>query len=268
MIRKRGKIIALIGISASGKSTIARELLIASKKDTIIVNRDAIRRLLYGLNDSNIGEFYKEVENRNRLENNVDLYVKTLIYEALEKGTDVILDETNLQYKRLKDLKYWNVNVQLMTVDCDLETALERDSKRQQPVGTTRIKKQFEQYTTVKYRIEHEPIDFTPKVLNKDSKKDYAIIFDIDGTLAHLNGRSPYDMKRVGEDLQDEHIMCLLMMIEEYVGSGTEIFFCSGREDISIKDTKEWFCNQIRSLGNIPESNYLFRKKVIKESIG
>lgn len=91
-------------------------------------------------------------------------------------------------------------------------------------------------------------------------ERDVAIVFDIDGTLAHLNGRSPYDMKRVGEDLTDEPMMSLLMMIEDYVGSGTEIFFCSGREDVSIKDTREWFCKQIRALGSIPESNYLFRK--------
>ena len=44
-----------------------------------------------------------------------------------------------------------------------------------------------------------KPQEF-PRVIQEKEGKLNAYIFDIDGTLAYMNGRSPYDFTRVGED--------------------------------------------------------------------
>lgn len=63
-----------------------------------------------------------------------------------------------------------------------------------------------------------------------------AIICDIDGTLAHMNGRSPYDWDRVGEDTVDEVVRETLQMYEiEY-----DIILVSGRKDTCKRLTVKW----------------------------
>lgn len=239
MERKRGRIIAMCGISGSGKSTMARKLHLENK-GSVIISRDAIRRLIFGLNDSNIKEFYEDVQDRNRKENIVDRYYKTMIYETLEKGDLAILDETHLYHKHLEALKYWNVEVDVIMFDADLNESIERDSKRMQPVGEERISKQFMQYTSLKDRLEKLPIDFTPIPAPKlDRTKKGVYIFDIDGTLAHKGDRNPFDMTTVDKDTHD---MATMILFEIYKSktSYNNVILCSGRNECSRELTKKW----------------------------
>lgn len=64
-------------------------------------------------------------------------------------------------------------------------------------------------------------------LLQQDSTKTRAYIFDIDGTLAKMNGRSPYDYTRVSEDLPNEPIVNLSKTLYD---AGYTILVCSGRE--------------------------------------
>lgn len=69
--------------------------------------------------------------------------------------------------------------------------------------------------------------------------KKEAYIFDIDGTLAKMNGRSPYDYSRVKEDLPNE----MVIEINRYLSINKKIIITSGRPDSCILDTLKWLNN-------------------------
>lgn len=72
-----------------------------------------------------------------------------------------------------------------------------------------------------------------------DSDLPFAIICDIDGTLAHnVSGRSPYDWHRVGEDVVDEAIWRILRELSDYTMVG--IILVSGRDAICAPETTRW----------------------------
>lgn len=63
-----------------------------------------------------------------------------------------------------------------------------------------------------------------------------AIIVDIDGTLAKMNGRSPFDWHRVGEDKVNEPVKAIVMAMKKLY---TVIIF-SGRDGVCRTETINW----------------------------
>ncbi len=66
--------------------------------------------------------------------------------------------------------------------------------------------------------------------------KPTAIIVDVDGTLAHMNGRSPYDPSKYHEDTVDEVVRNL---VHRYANDHI-IIVCSGRDDTYRDVTAQW----------------------------
>ena len=69
------------------------------------------------------------------------------------------------------------------------------------------------------------------------SKLPKAIIVDIDGTLAKMNGRGSFEWMRVGEDLVNEPIRHIVNL---YKGAGHRIILFSGRDSVCREVTKKW----------------------------
>ena len=65
-----------------------------------------------------------------------------------------------------------------------------------------------------------------------------AIICDIDGTLAHMKDRGPFDWARVGEDVLDDNIAHILYLYQ--YETSAEIILMSGRDEICRDITEEW----------------------------
>ena len=65
-----------------------------------------------------------------------------------------------------------------------------------------------------------------------------AIICDIDGTLAHMQDRSPYDWDKVGDDVVDKTIKEILRTF--YSTSEYDIILASGRDDVCKQITERW----------------------------
>lgn len=63
-----------------------------------------------------------------------------------------------------------------------------------------------------------------------------AIIVDIDGTLAKMNGRGPFEWLRVGEDKVKEPVK---MIVNLYFEKGRVIIF-SGRDEVCRPQTEQW----------------------------
>lgn len=66
-----------------------------------------------------------------------------------------------------------------------------------------------------------------------------AYIFDIDGTLANLNGRDPFDLEKCGEDLVNEDIKKIYEILR-YSNESPRIIIVTWREDKYCDVTKEW----------------------------
>lgn len=62
-----------------------------------------------------------------------------------------------------------------------------------------------------------------------------AIICDIDGTLAHMSERRPYDWHRVGEDTIDQVVIDLLRRFDD-----KEVILVSGRDEVCRRETVDW----------------------------
>ncbi len=85
------KLLVLIGISGSGKSTYAKELC-NSDKSYVRINRDSIREMLVGYQN-----FYKR-DDVKQMETLVQKIIEHCVTSALSSGKNVVLDETNLNY--------------------------------------------------------------------------------------------------------------------------------------------------------------------------
>jgi len=231
----KGNLIVTVGISGSGKSTWAHERWLEDPEEVRVVNRDNIRELLFGYTESSIEHYYTR-DDVHMLEKQVTLYEDSLINEGLALGKTVIVDSTNLTYKGLERFKYWNVPTDVVVFEIKKAEAIERDSKRVRQVGEHIIEKQFHRFLSLMYQIVKYPIDFNPVELIQNKDNSRCFVVDIDGTLAHMVGRSPYDWFRVGEDLVDQPTLDVIRALE----NRHKIIICTGRDAVCLEETKDW----------------------------
>lgn len=85
------KLIILVGIQGSGKSTYARSLANKDPENIVIVSRDSIR--------SSLGKYW--VPKREDLVTEIEL---SSIWHGLDLGYTVIIDATNFKYNKFKNL--------------------------------------------------------------------------------------------------------------------------------------------------------------------
>lgn len=82
-----------------------------------------------------------------------------------------------------------------------------------------------------------------PHYQAQDETLPPAILCDLDGTLAILHARSPYDAERCETDLLNKPIADI---VQTYHQLGTKVIFMSGREEKARKQTINWLkCNGI-----------------------
>lgn len=232
----------LIGISASGKSTWAKDFVTKNDK-WCIVSRDDFR---YAWQNKGVVD--------TKLETIITKMVKSSIDTLINNGYNVIYDATNLKSKyidAIASIVKHTATVTYQIFDIPLETAIERDSKRERSVGKDVIKKQWKDYLQLL-----DSFDFkdAPPVVKwyiapvHDEKKNDAIIVDIDGTLAHTSGkRSPYDYTKVQLDDCDVSVKTIVNRL----GAFYKVLIVSGREDNCKNETRNWLahngitCNQL-----------------------
>lgn len=216
------KIIMLKGLPGSGKSTWAKA---KCKADPyyVRVNKDDLRAMMSG---------YRPGKDEDLILNWRDL----LVTRALMIGKSVIVDDTNFHPKheaRLREIaalvqaqKLVPIEFAIITVDTPLEECLKRDLGRVNPVGAKVIKQMYREYMQ----------QAAPKPEYIDGAL-HAIICDLDGTLAHHNGRSPYDAAKCDTDLIDANVGRFL--IDQW-SRMKAIIFVSGRDAEFYDKTRAW----------------------------
>jgi hypothetical protein len=88
--------------------------------------------------------------------------------------------------------------------------------------------------------LQYLSVPYEPPVW--DNLLPSAVIVDIDGTVAKMNGRSPYDYSLVHTDVPHTPIVRL---VQELAASGSRIIFCSGREDSCRDETAAWLLDNL-----------------------
>lgn len=143
------KIIITQGLPASGKTTWAKSWVKEDFEHRVRFNRDDVRNML--------GAYW--VPSRESLIN--DIY-KGFLENAMLKGYDIVIDNMNLNPEAIKEIEYevedfneWikgsKLNIQYEIeyksfLEVPLQTCIDRDSKRENPIGEITIRRIFNKY--------------------------------------------------------------------------------------------------------------------------
>jgi predicted kinase len=212
------KVIVCIGIPASGKSTFARELV---KNDITFrrINKDDLR-LMLGIEDYGSTSFA-----------NLNELTEKILLQLLKQGHNVIIDCTNINLATRNKLMavcqdYGNIEYSEKVFPITLEEALQRNSLR---VGVARVPdnvicdmhKSFQKAKKLgRTAIFSRPKPAITQGLSK------AVIFDLDGTLADISHRNPYDASQADKD---PAIFQVAELCQYYYYDDYRILFVSGR---------------------------------------
>ena len=179
------KLIMMVGLPASGKSTYAQ--CIADTEDAIIHSSDNLRKELFGdVNEQDKNnELFKELHNR--------------IKSDLKTGKNVIYDACNISYKRRKafldELKKINCKKICCLIATPYEKCLEQDQKRNRIVPEHVIKRMYLHFDVP---AGFEGWDHVHIVYN-DSNKYQRNISDLLNKLSLISQDNPHHTLSIGE---------------------------------------------------------------------
>lgn len=139
------KIVLCRGIQGSGKTTWAKQWVLEDPEHRVRFNNDDIRNML--------GKYW--VSSREHLVSDIK---KDFMVSAMEFGYDIVVDNMNFNpkeieyYENLVDstLGYMNCySLEYKDFFIPLEVCIERDSKRENPIGEEVIRKTYERYKSI-----------------------------------------------------------------------------------------------------------------------
>lgn len=225
------KLIITKGLPASGKTTWAKEQVKNGQGQVKRVNKDDLRNMV------DRGKWSKEREK----------YITGLEYNMAERllsqGFTVIVDDTNLTEKRFtlfEDLAFESdVEFEVKDfTDISLKECLKRNEERGHKVPRRAIKEMYDKH--LRKAPEYEDSHY--------------IICDVDGTLAHMEGRSPYDGSKVHTDKVDLVVRAILNSFD-IVTEEPRTIIVTAREEKYKDITVQWLQDN-----NIEYRDIYFRK--------
>jgi predicted kinase len=229
------------GLPASGKTTWAKTWIAEDPDNRARVNRDDLRFALFGR--------YWPVP-----EEVVTAAQQAAVRANLLEGRSVVVDDTNLPsrvsrhwYELAEEL---GAVFDYVDMAADPDECVRRDLARAQAgersVGEDVIRKMAARFGLPKNRLPH------PTLREAAAQPDYryegtvldptghvapsAWLVDVDGTLARMNGRGPFEWHRVGEDEAVEHVVELVQDLAERHA----IVVMSGRDEVCRRETEDW----------------------------
>lgn len=219
------------GLPASGKTTFARKL----QPRVVRVNRDDLRRMLHG------ERLYTQWA-----EGQVTQAQRAAVEALLRAHADVIVDDTNLRNKTVRDWAELAARLGARFevhdfTDVPLEECIRRDVSRpaDDQVGEEAIRRMHARYLAgrnLPLPIPHIS-EISVSSYEPDPALPAAVLVDIDGTVALMGDRSPYDWDRVGNDLPNPAVITAVRAMR---AAGNAIIFCSGRDAVCRPETEAW----------------------------
>lgn len=256
---KKQKLILTVGLPASGKTTWTYEQIKKSNGNIKNVNRDDLREMIHGkLNFS-----------RER-EKTITAVQEKAVDTFVAQGYDVIISDTNLnkgvQARWLEYAANKDLDIVFEKSFCDVShgECIRRDKRREHRgerfVGQNVIMGMYN-----KYKKE----EFSGPSNNRSLPS--CVICDIDGTLAHMVKRSPFDWSKVGNDSLDFSVYSILKAMK---ASGHKIIMMSGRDGSCKEKTEIWLKENnveydflfMREAGN-NEKDSILKKRLFADNI-
>lgn len=220
------------GLPASGKTTFARKL----QPRVVRVNRDDLRRMLHG---ERLFAQWAEAQ--------VTHVQRATVEALLRSRADVIVDDTNLRDKTVRDwaelaAKFGAIFQVYDFTDVPLEECLRRDAARPDDtrVGAQDIRRMHGRYLAGKnlpLPIPYVDPGAPGHRYDPDPELPPAVLVDIDGTVALMGARGPFDWGRVGGDGPNSAVIAAVRAMHT---AGHAIVFCSGRDEECRAETDAW----------------------------
>lgn len=231
------KAIITRGLPGSGKTTYAEKWVEESPEKRAIVERDRIRETL--LPGSSKARPEKGVE---AVVNNIQ---EDTIRGMAKLGRDIIVSDTNLSRKFakrvIKVLVECGYEVEIKDFLTPLDEILKREKVRNK-VGEKVIRKKAKAFPLSVWwdfdkLLEEVIAESVFSSVKNNPTGIKTVVFDVDGTLASMEGRSPYDLSLVMFDSPNQNVINLTKM---YHANGYKVVIFSGRDEKSREDTTKW----------------------------
>lgn len=242
-------VMILRGLPGCGKSTFARELMVKEPDRWRRVNRDDLRGMFGTTYSKSSEDFVRNVQDE-------------LIKQALADGKDVIIDNTHLIPMTVKKLhrileSVGDVKVIEKSFNVDLAECHRRNQLR---VGTARVPDKVINDMARAAGIDkgrkltdkesyYAPRGGTSTTrVNNDPSLPKAILCDLDGTLAIMGDRSPYDASQC--DVKDHPNWPVIECVKAMHDKGVKIVFMSGRDSKYREQTVRFIEKWVRVPAN------------------
>jgi predicted kinase len=233
------KLVVTRGLPGCGKTTWALAWVAEDRSGRARVNRDELRAMIDG------GAWAVGIT-----EEKVVRARDAVIGDLLRDGIDVVCDDTNLAARTVRELvtvagrNGAEVEVEDMT-GVPLEVCLARDAAREHPVGEAAIRDLYRRYLEGRKR----PFRL-PAPLSAAAGRPYlppagapsAVLVDVDGTVALIGDRSPYDETLVHLDTPNPPVIEVVRALHT---AGHAIVYCSGRTERSRPATAAWLTRHV-----------------------
>jgi predicted kinase len=231
-MKKNPQILLLIGAPGSGKSTFAK-YFIRTEENWMRLCRDDFRMMNFS--DSLLSQYEESL-----ISEILDTSVETL----LRKKYNVLLDATHCRAEYLKHyIEKFNsiADISFKLFECETDELIARCEKRYAETGRyvpeNVIRRFVNDLETLKTTF-----DFSPRPLTRmtyiaekqDVNLPKAIMCDLDGTLALIGNRDPYDASKCDKDALNEAVASVLKVFH---ADGYNILLLSGREEIFREPT-------------------------------
>jgi predicted kinase len=212
--RHKPQVILTKGLPGSGKSTWAKAQVEKYPDRIKRVNKDDLRDMLHN------GRHTKPNERV------VEKARDALILAIVESGFDVIIDDTNLAPRHFEHITQLvkgiaKVKTQDFT-DVPIAECIKRDLRRNRSVGEKVIRDMYARHLLV-----------TADPPMHDPALQSCIVVDLDGTLAIITDRSPYDAANCDRDE-------LNVPVADIVAKYEHVVLCSGRQSEHRSQTEAW----------------------------
>jgi len=230
---KNLKVIILIGLPASGKTTWAKEYQ-KKHENFVRVSRDDFR---FMLKNSPVTE--------PKIEDLINKLVETTILHSLRKRENVIVDNSHLKVSKIQhiiSLVEYIADIEFMLFDLSPAKCIINDLSRDKKVGSEVILNLVEDFKILKdvfplQNLKKKPLHLKPTILpNFYSSLRHAVIFDIDGTLALLK-RGQYEFEKLHHDEENPIISEQLRF---HKSKNRKIIIVTGRDESIRKETEDW----------------------------
>ncbi len=234
-------IILTVGLPASGKSQASRELVTSDPNRWKRINRDDVRLMLHGPAHDYTSKSHEKA---------VTEVCNAFLLGMLEAGFDVVLDNTHLDARSRKAIheiaeEHGECVVIEKVFEVPVEECLRRNALRE---GIARVPESVILSMAKKASVAKDGRigQLCDSVTHYSSGGNYggselndpslppALIVDIDGTIALMNGRNPYDASRCEEDTVNQPVLDVLEQFNDVV------IFMSGRSSKYRPETERW----------------------------